>query len=346
MIVNFNELEIIRARMHRIHPKQKGFCEEAQAEYISDILVLNDDIKEIIRDRLVSSFGNQSKAFELSIVKYDENSCFDYLKKLNDASEELFFDVSKELADILAESQGTKRIPGGYLLLLDCRKYDRLPLYVLIKAETQSAISVNQSHTEALKNLILSPAQKLYKAAIFEQVNETLNDLTPKNFKCYLFDSQFNDGSKLASYFYKDFLGLSIMDNAPLMTKQFYEMFNSTIDKEFKNDAELANKCKDGLIATLNNQLPVLNPQEVINEVIPYEKRDAFINDVVDNCPNSFSKDVKLIERSISRKSIYLTNGVRLYAPVDSFDKIITIETDPNDSNVKVVKVRVTDDRS
>lgn len=343
-MINFNDLDIVRARMHKIHSKLSMYRETTEVEYIEDTFVLDEGIKTIIRERLIQSFGNQSKSFELSIDEDGEGSCFDLVKDLAQSNDDDFFEVSKAIADLLAESQGSKNIPSGYFLLLECKKTDQLPLYVIIKAETHSAINVGGNHTEALQNLILSPAQKLYKSAIFEQTSESDSSLTKANFKVYLFDSQFNDGSKLANYFYKDFLGFSILTNSALLTKNFYQLFNNTIDKEFKNDAEKANDYKTGLMACLNNQRSIINPHEVVCDIIPVEKRDSFISNVVENCPPSFSKDSRLIERSLSHKSVYLSDKVKLFAPTEMFNSVISIESDPNDSNIKVVKVRLSHD--
>lgn len=340
-MINFNELDIVRARMHKIHSKFGENQETAEVEYLDDIFELDDGIKDIFRERMLQSFAAQGKSFELTIENDGVDSCFAQVKDLHQQTNEAFYETSKSIADHLAESQGAKRIPSGYFLLVECRKTDELPLYVVIKAETHSAINVGGNHTEALQHLILSPAQKLYKSAIFEQVSQS-EALTKENFKVYLFDSQFNDGSKLASYFYKDFLGFSISTNSSLLTKQFYQLFNSEIDKNFKNDAEQANVYKDGLRACLNNQHNVVNPHDVVCDIIPSDKRDPFFSNVVEHCPPSFTKNTDLLQRVLTHKSIYLADKVRLLAPADMFGDFISIETDPEDSNVKLVKVRIT----
>lgn len=340
-MINYNDLDIVRARMHKIHSKVGANRDTAEVEYLDDVFELNEGIKEIIRERLLQSFAAQGKSFELAIEDDSVSSCFAQLKDLHQQTDVAFYETSKTIAEYLAVSQGNKRIPSGYFLLLECQKTDGLPLYVIIKAETHSAINVGGNHTEALQHLILSPAQKLYKSAIFEQVSTSDGELTKENFKVFLFDSQFNDGSKLASYFYKDFLGFSILTNSSLLTKQFYQLFNSEIDKKFKNDAEQANIYKDGLMSCLNNQHSIINPHDVVCDIIPSDKRDSFISNVVDNCPSSFTKNTDLLQRVLSHKSIYLADKVKLFAPTDMFGDLISIETDPEDPNVKLVKVRI-----
>lgn len=340
-MINFNNLEIVRARMHKVHSKFSINRDTAEVEYLEDAFTLDEGIKGIIRDRLLQSFGTQGKSFELSIEDESEDSCFSQIKDLNQISDNDFYETSKVIAEKLASCQGVKRIPSGYILLLECLKTDGMPLYVIIKAETHSAINVGGNHTEALQQLILSPAQKLYKSAIFEQISLAEGTLTKQNFKVYLFDSQFNEGSKLASYFFKDFLGFSISTNSSLLTKQFYQLFNAEIDKQFKQDAEHASMYKDGLIACLNNQHSIINPHDVVCDIIPVDKRDSFISNVVENSPSSFTKNTELLNRVLTHKSIFLTDKVKLFAPTDMFDNVISIESDPEDSNIKLVKVRI-----
>ena len=121
-MINFNDLDIVRARMHKIHSKLSMYRETTEVEYIEDTFVLDEGIKTIIRERLIQSFGNQSKSFELSIDEDGEGSCFDLVKDLAQSNDDDFFEVSKAIADLLAESQGSKNIPSGYFLLLECKK--------------------------------------------------------------------------------------------------------------------------------------------------------------------------------------------------------------------------------
>lgn len=177
-MINFNNLEIVRARMHKVHSKNSRNRDTAEVEYLEDAFSLDEGIKGIIRDRLLQSFGTQGKSFELSIEDECEDSCFSHIKDLNQFSDNDFYETSKVIAEKLASCQGSKRIPSGFILLLECLKTDGMPLYVIIKAETHSAINVGGNHTEALQQLILSPAQKLYKSAIFEQISLAEGTLT------------------------------------------------------------------------------------------------------------------------------------------------------------------------
>lgn len=337
-MVFYSELEIHRAIMHRIRSKVSGVTNNASVVPSDTIIELNENLRRIIRDRLVSSFGNQSKSFELSIEDSTEGSCFDLIKSLHVSDNTTFISQSKDIAELLAASQGNKQIPGGYFLLLDCVQPSRqTPVYICLKAEAHSALGVIGNSAQALENIILSPAQKMYKAAVFEQLTSE-PVLDRNNFKAYLFDSQFNSGTKLAEYFYKDFLGLTISDNARVLTKQFYELMNTTIDEAYLKDVERAYECKDLLFAVINNNDATINPSAVINEIIELEKRDLFIRKVVNVMPTSFPKNRSLLQHVLKNKNLRFGDSIRLCVRNDAFNNI-SISSDPNEPNIKIIRI-------
>jgi hypothetical protein len=210
-----------------------------------------------------------------------------------------------------------------------------------MKAENQEALNAVGNSIQALEHIFLSPAQKMYKVGIFEQISNAI-PLTKSNFQAYLFDSQFNNGTSLAEYFYKDFLGLTIEGNKQVQTKMFYDKFNNAIDVVFKNDNEQRTHCKDLLRAEMTNHNENINPHDAITNIIPSDKRNVFIARVGNKFPNSFVKDTMLIQKKIDKRVVFLRDSVRLYAPEQLFtDEAITITTDPDDQSIKIIKIRV-----
>ena len=275
MIV-YNRLQIERAIMHRIYPKSTGRRDYAEVEPSNTKIELNINLKNILIERFQSSFGNQSKSFELSIENVDDGSCFNLVKDLHDSDDETFISLSKDIAELLATAQSNKQIPGGYFLLLDCKKSDGLAVCVCLKAEAHNALNIIGHSAQALENIILSPAQKMYKAVVFEQISNS-DTLCKVNFKVFLFDSQFSIGSKLAEYFYKDFLGLTIADNSKILTKRFYELMDKTIDEAYPTNTEKSYELKNGVSAIINSQNNTIHPSSIISDLIDLEKRDLFI---------------------------------------------------------------------
>lgn len=336
-MIYYSELLIQRVIMHRICSKVSGLIDSASVNPSDSMIELNDNLKRILQDRLITSFGNQSKSFELSIANTAEGSCFSLIKDLHAVDDTTFIALSKDIAELLASAQGNKQIPGGYFLLLDCVQRDGSPVYICLKAEAHSALSVTGNSAQALENIILSPAQKMYKAAVFEQISSG-TPLDSNNFKAYLFDSQFNSGTKLAEYFYKDFLGLTISDNARILTKQFYELMNATIDVAYLTDVEKSYDCKDSLHTVINNHEATINPSAIISEIIELDKRDLFIRKVVNVLPSSFPKDTNLLQNVLRSQYLRFGDSIRLSVRNDGLNNI-SISSDPENPNVKIIRI-------
>lgn len=338
----YNALKIERLVMHRILPKNPT-RDHVEVQFSNDLVILNDNIQSLIRDRLVDSCGHQGKAFELNIEKDGVGSCFDSIKNLNLLDDQQFLEISKGITQLLADCQDTRNsIPGGYFLLVQAiEPYCNHNVYIIMKAYKQDALGEIDNSVQAVKNIFLSPAQKLYKAGVFEQV-QSEQTLSKENFNAYLYDSQFNDGTKLAEYFYRDFLGLSIDGNSQVQTKAFYDLFVNTIEKVFKGDIENLNLCKEQLCSEMLNQSKNLHAHDIIKRIIPLDKRDAFIAKVGDKFPISFVKDCSLIKKKLQHRIVFLTESVKLYAPSESFNnKDIIIESDPQKPTIKIIKIKV-----
>lgn len=345
-MIQFNVLEINRVIMHRIFEKsmQAPIRIHVTVDPINQLVNLTNNIKNLIRKRLTESCGRQGKAFELQIEKDEVGCCFDYVKDMHNMSEPDFIQTSEDVATLLANAQDLKgSIPGGYFLFVDAhivRNNTEYPVYIIMKAEKQEALSAVNNDVEALENVFLSPAQKMYKVGIFEQTSFA-QPLTKECFQAYLFDSQFNDGTALAEYFYKDFLGLTISGNNQVQTKMFYDKFSAVVDTEYKNQPELRNQCRDLLRAEMNNQQGNIDPHQVINTVVPPDRRDIFIAKVGNKFPNNFVKDTNLIKTKIENQSYFFSKSIRLSAPTALFsNEVITITSDPDDPTVKIIKIK------
>ena len=168
-MVIYSSLRINRMVMHRIVAKTAN-VDHATVEYNDTLIPIDRGIQQILIDRLSQSLGKYSKSFELSIEDDSDGSAFSFIKDLVSLNSDEFISITHDIADLLADAQGNKgNVPGGYLLIIDCTNYDNHPVYVLMKAESHNALNVVGNSAQALQNIILSPAQKLYKSAVFEK---------------------------------------------------------------------------------------------------------------------------------------------------------------------------------
>lgn len=339
-MVIYSTLRINRMVMHRIVAKSAD-VDHATVEYNDTLIPIDRGIQKILIDRLSQSLGKYSKSFELSIENDADGSTFSLVKELVNQNNDEFMAISHDIADLLAEAQGNKgSVPGGYLLIIDCTNYDGHPVYVLMKAESHNALNIVGNSAQALQNIILSPAQKLYKAAVFEKTGNS-NPLTKDDFNAHLFDSQFNNGTKLASYFYKDFLGLTISGNAPIETKNFYNLMVSTTEAAFADHVDSLNHIKNQVALLLTSEVATISPRDAILNIVPEEQRDLYIRKVANEFEGSFIKDISLLNHQLNNRTVKLGRGLKLYGPTNLFNNdTVTIENDENDPTIKIIIIR------
>ena len=284
----------------------------------------------------MTAFGRQSKSFELEIEKDEDDSCFGIVRFLHQVDEPQFIALSTNIAKLLANSQRQQRIPGGFLLGVQC-KYEDKPLIVLIKAEPHQALGVSEMTVRTIRDIILSPEQKLYKAVYYvpKRIARPDEVLGKDDFQVVLFDSIVNFNNSIAQYFYKDFLGLTIQSNAELQTSLFYKKMDDRI--WMKLDETDAMNASDLLRAeVMNNAHVTINPHEIITNVIPLEDRDEFMS-IIDEFPQAFAKNTSLITTRLGKKSILLSDNVRITAPATFFEENVQVE---NGNDYYVVTIR------
>lgn len=339
-MVIYSLLRINRMVMHRIVAKTAN-VDHATVEYNDTLIPIDRGIQQILIDRLSQSLGKYSKSFELSIEDDSDGSAFSFIKDLVSLNSDEFISITHDIADLLADAQGNKgNVPGGYLLIIDCTNHDNHPVYVFMKAESHNALNVVGNSAQALQNIILSPAQKLYKSAVFEKTGDS-NPLTKNDFRAHLFDSQFNSGTKLASYFYKDFLGLTISGNAPIETKNFYNLMFSTTEAAFADHVDSINHIKNQVVSLLTSEVANISPRDAIINIVPEEQRDLYIRKVANEFEGSFVKDTSLLNQQLNNRTVKLGQGLKLYGPTHLFNNdTVTIENDENDPTIKIIRIR------
>jgi hypothetical protein len=195
----------------------------------------------------------------------------------------------------------------------------------------------------------------MFKFCILYQreINE-IADL-PDNFRepdiewgSILFDEQFRIDSKPAEYFYKDFLGLTTINNAPIQTKRFFdktEQFVKNYYEDYNKKEELLGLLNDTLTSEANLDIQV---DTFINESIDKEElKLQYKNEVASGMPAKFKKDNSLIRSNLNNKKISFPNNIKVSGPIDFMElnveiidteeKLSTIST--NQSSYTIIKI-------
>ncbi len=320
-----------RIIIHTINPKQDG-QDSASVDFSSEISRIDANVLAIIKVRLIDAAGRNSKAFELEIENTSLDSFFDLSKNLNSLNDSDFIRATSGIADLLADCQRKTSIPGGYLLIMNCiDNITHLPVHIVIKAEPHEALqfSIIDGHTQVnvLQKVFLSPSQKLYKIGIiYSKTDEQLENIN-EQFGCFLYDDQFRTDTHPAEYFYKDFLGFSVGENAKIQSQRFFDKTEKFILTNIANT-----ETKTNLLSVLKtefsaNENSTVNPTNFANTYMPTENgiRDSYIGDVCQELPFAIVKDNSLIKNRLSKRKIDFPSNINVVGPEESFDNRVLI---------------------
>lgn len=311
-MIDYNLLKVKRAIFHKVMARRREW--DSYVEESKSLIDVSPEIEFILRTRMTDAFSQGSKAFELDINEVESGSAYSYLKDLCNLNEDDFINISIELAGKLAYCQDRSSIPHGFFLLLDCvNLVDNMPTYVLMKAEPHDALEVKVNSARVLKDIILSPSQKMYKAACFQKITNTGSY---KDYKTYLFDEQFGARAQLAEYFYRDFLGLTVSKNDKVLTKMFFVKMLETIKDVYSKDYIKKDTVEELLKSEMKNQEKKLEPLKLIDRIVPVQEKDVFYRRVMnDEFPPSFIKNISLISDRLSKCTMSISDKIKISYP-------------------------------
>jgi hypothetical protein len=312
--------------MHEVHEKIPGepFCKVSFSE---NPIVINDEVEQIIKKRLIDAAGRDSRSFELKINKTDNGSFFELSKEIIESDGDSFFENSKKIVTLLGESQTHHIIPGGYLIIILASDEESRPVIIVIKAEPHEALKVLPNDQISLEKVFLSPSQKLYKIGVLHQLTNGAS-LSSDMFTSYLFDEQFRQDGHPAEYFYSSFLGLSVSENAKIQTHQFFAKTEAFILKHISNASD-KHKQFTHLRSYIGSNITTIRPIDFANNYMLPITKDMYISQVVQELPSSFVKNPVLIKNNIKQRKISFAGNVKIIAPETSFsEKKITIFND------------------
>lgn len=348
-MVNIYDLDIRRIICHEIEAKKTGM-EHGTVLCDSELLELNVDVFNLIKERLAKAAENKSKAFDLRIGDYIQGSFFSFCSALKGQPNEKFITHSQEIAHLLAQTQTRNSIPGGNLIFIEALdKYDK-SVYIVIKAELHAALRYElhdrKGKIKLLDDLFLSGEQKLYKFGIIYERSEVekpdFTDLTYPNshWGCFLYDSGFNADSKLAEYFYSDFLGFDVNANPKIQSRKFYLNTEGFIKANVESGEE-----KEDLLKVLKAEFLLdddssqsISPNDFAELYFHDEEvRDIYKNDVVEYLPAHIIKDPSLIKNRIQKKKLVFPNSITIAGPDNTFDinvRVVSSEDDKEELDI------------
>lgn len=329
-----------------VNPKLSDVCTELDAAGKSNL-----------EARIIKAIGSSSSGVQMEIAKTSVESCFQLAARAIKADKDAFVAISKNVPQMLAEAQTSRRLPGGIVVVIKATVgASSKDCLIIIKAEQQTGFASEEDENEHsikmrfLDNLLLTPQQKLYKIGVFveEHAAELVDGLRDKgDFTAFVYDHNMTlkDERQAASYFYDSFLGLSIPEDSKILTRNFYEF-----TKAYINDADLTDEEKVDLNTALyvylkNDQSNVVESATFAETYVPEGNRDGYLEYLESKGfpDHAVSKDVALLSGKLRQRRITFSSNVKILAPADEFSESVKIIDSENGDTLLRIKGTIRD---
>lgn len=317
---------------------------------------------EAFRTRVKDAIGDGSKAVQMEIVDQGDYDLPTLVDKMVSQDDEEFAVSSYDAAKILNDVQNSKSIPGGIVVVFSgTHGSSSKKFWGVMKADIYSGYKkevnpqTNEISLEFIKELLLTPASRLYKTAVFIEKANYDTDYSNLNDKWFVLvsDSQINkaDGKAAAKYFYSGFLGCGYPETSARTTKKFYEHAHKFIE-----DLDMPETSKVNLYNALTTYLKVDQASTVSSS--EFAERYIHSIDIQDDFTcymreqglpgNAFTKDLEHIQTKLKFRKIKFRRNIQIQAPADKFEEFIIMEpingnVDENGVHEKWTKVTIKD---
>jgi hypothetical protein len=338
-MINFSQTTFKRIIIHDIFQKRPEE-QNSSVKYSNRLFIVDDEVEEMLKQRLNDACGKQSKSFDLEIVNTQEGSFFRISLGLLAGNDDEFVEYSKRIASRLGSSQKRSNIPGGYLLILDGEVLNESGdgmngFVVVVKAELQQAFRSsndeehNISQIEVLKDIFLSPADNFFKIGLLRETSAKGGDYPNDRYGCLIHDDQFRPGGDPDEFFYQEFLGFSKEKNAKLLSRDFFRMTKQIIETHGTTPEE-----KQDCMAALKtlykrDQRQHIDPYEFGERYLTGAMKEQYETNVLGQprFDRPFVKDLTHLRGELKKRVMRFRHHVNIVGPEETFN-----------DNVRVVK--------
>lgn len=321
---------------HRIYARQADKT-IAAPDMSSAPLQLPRQGLEAIQQRLTTALSRNSHGVEMSIEAVDEDRFFQYAADAIRAPVAEFVEHSKAMALQLTQAQSATTAKAGILLVITGRVGDPAKRFLaIIKAESHDGFgSVNEADAAVayLRNLSLTPSQRLYKAALLleEESGPRLRRgaYSPSGFRAFLFDHLITatETRSAAAYFYSAFLGMDIQKSARKLTQQFYEttvgfIASASLSDEQKSDA------REALRSEMRSSRATISAADFAQANLPISVQSSYETYLVNvGFPShAISKDTAYVTAQLRKpRKLSFEGGVKVVIPADAGADAVTV---------------------
>lgn len=302
---------------------------------------------EALRTRVISAISIKSKTLEMEFTN-NTSSIFKLITQcFNEAqSSDDFTTISKEIAKSLHKViEADRRVPDGAIFIIKGNiiyNDNKKRCAVIIKAETQNGFTVDLQNqrdiVQFIKNLFLTPAQKMYKVAFIIDKTGSVGDnnvlKSPSEYdisdcEVYIFDTNSTSSTTSAKYFYNTFMGCDFEKNLAIKTREFYQNTIDFINIKYEEDAEM----RIDLISAVKTYLKMDTDQFISTETFStrYLQNDADRQEYLqymqskDVSSTAFSRDISLISSKLKNRILYFENGIKITGSQSNFSENVHV---------------------
>lgn len=305
MTIKIRQLNRIIA--HKIKGKQGD--DVAEAIFSHQLLEYDENERHIFMGRIEKAVNNQSKTFHLSFQNQNEGSVKQLLLDMDYRQNDIaFVELSKTLAEKLADAHRTKSIPSGYCIVGDGITSNNRYFFYIIKADYQEVFNIEGNTLRVINQVFLSPAKDFYKIGFFLEDGNAL-------FSPYVYDDQFSLQKKdLTVYFYSAFLGLKTDDNDKLTTKNFYMSVRDFVKTHIFNPADSSSMQKALQVYIRENASHIGSARAFADQHLSgTELEHLFETEVVEKYPRGFTIQTDLLsEQGLNIQRLILGTNTTL----------------------------------
>ncbi|WP_419403815.1 nucleoid-associated protein [Stenotrophomonas rhizophila] len=324
---------------HRVFARDSN--KVVKPPHLKDVMmILPPEGVDALQQRLTRALGNRSHGIELSIEKVDQESFLQLgAHAIATTGKPDFIANSKLMTSKLSEAQASTSGLSGMVFVIRGRMGVTPRRFVaVIKAELHDGFGTADDGEDAevtyLKNLALTPSQRLYKVGLLlEQVpvpSFGVGKYDVSNYRCFLFDHLITatETRSAAAYFYQAFLGMGIQKSSKKLTQDFYE-YVDTFVKSSALDEEGRWELKEALRVELRSTSTIINVSDFAEANIENEDvREAFVDfmDARHFPKHAVIKDVDYVKAKLRRpRKLTFTSGVKVTIPADSDKHVVEI---------------------
>jgi hypothetical protein len=324
-------LQVQRVIVHEVF-RLRDDRTAAPPNMASAVTELEDVARDYFVERIVAVMGSSAHCMDMAFANpIQPTMVASRVHELVAATDTAFVQLTGLVAQMLANAQSSRAIPGGMVIAFSGTVgAENSAVFGVLKSELHSSFLQNRGQIQLLERLFLGPQTKLFKVGVFKRLGGV--DLpAPSGWAAAVFDSQMTGGNRdsAAYYFYNDFLGLAFPDNAAYSTRRFFEAtraFINSLDVDDETKADLSS----GLYTYLKvDQSQTIHPSSFATQFLDPDLHDGFRRHLEREqiSDTATAKDTSEIQQLLRRRKVSFRGNIQLVAPSDAFGDLIDIET-------------------